>query len=176
MPDALLIVDLQTALFAQAPYPHDLNGVITRINELAKRARSAGVQVIFVQHEGQGLENGSAGWQIDSRVKVEAGDLNIHKNTSAPYASTPLQAILNQHGVKQLAIAGYSSEFCIDSTVRWSASLGFEVVLVSDGHCSHDKPHLSGQQIIEHHNATLPAISSLGAKITAAPAASLWAL
>lgn len=173
---ALLIVDMQAGLFANGPGPHDLDSVFERINQLARRARAAGAPVFLIQHEAASTElaHGSPGWQLDARLATQASDVRVRKRSSAPYASSPLHAMLAERDVGAVAVAGYASEFCIDSTVRWSASLGYQVTLVSDAHTTHDKPHLDAASIIAHHNATLPAIHSLGAPIVAAPAATLW--
>ena len=175
MTQALLIVDIQHGLFAEQP-AHDIAGVIDRINALADRARSAGHPVIFVQHEAPDeLEHGSEAWQLDGRLRVAPDDLRVGKTTSAPYGSSNLQQLLDDRGVRQVVVTGYATEFCIDSTVRWSASLGYDVLLVTDAHTTHDKPHLSGAAIVGHHNATLPRMDSLGSPVRAAPAASVWA-
>jgi nicotinamidase-related amidase len=173
---ALLIVDMQAGLFAQAPPAHDLDAVFERINQLARRARAVGAPVFLIQHEAAGTElaHASPGWQLDARLATEASDVRVRKRSSAPYASSQLHAMLAKRGIGAVAVAGYASEFCIDSTVRWSASLGYLVTLVSDAHTTHDKPHLDAASIIAHHNATLPAIHSLGAPIVAAAAATLW--
>lgn len=173
---ALLIVDMQAGLFAQAPPAHDLDAVFERINQLARRARAVGAPVFLIQHEAAGTElaHASPGWQLDARLATEASDVRVRKRSSAPYASSQLHAMLAKRDIGAVAVAGYASEFCVDSTVRWSASLGYRVTLVSDAHTTHDKPHLDAASIIAHHNATLPAIHSLGAPIVAAPAATLW--
>lgn len=173
---ALLVVDIQHGLFVDAPRPCQIDSVIQNINGLAQRARAAGHPVFFVQHEAAGTElaHGSAAWQLDARLHAEPEDIAIRKTTSAPYASSDLHQLLQAQDVKGVVVAGYATEFCIDSTVRWSASLGYAVTLASDAHTTHDKPHLSGQQIVAHHNATLPAIQSLGAPIKAARAEVLW--
>ena len=176
MKQALLVVDVQQGLFVDEPRPDGLDAVIRHINQLARRARAAGAPVFFIQHEAPGSElaHGSPGWQLDERLEVDSGDARIRKTTSAPYASSDLQQQLRDRGVSAVVVAGYATEFCVDSTVRWSASLGFPVTLVSDAHTTHDKAHLPARQIIAHHNATLPSIQSLGAPITALPARSLW--
>lgn len=50
----------------------------------------------------------------------------------------------------------------VDSMTRSAAQLGYTVQLVADAHTTHDKEHLSAQQIREHHNLTL----SMGPTIT----------
>ena len=74
---------------------------------------------------------------------------------------------------RQLALAGYASEFCIDTTVRRAAGLGLAVTLASDAHTTHDKTHASAATISAHHNATLPAMSSFGVRIQAVATAEL---
>jgi nicotinamidase-related amidase len=49
------------------------------------------------------------------------------------------------------------SQFCIDSTCRSAADLGFRPLLVTDAHTCMDTAELSAEAIIKHHNATLGA-------------------
>jgi nicotinamidase-related amidase len=55
----------------------------------------------------------------------------------------------------------------VDTTVRRSAALGFEVTLVADAHTTHDRPHATAAAIRAHENATLPDITSFGPRIRA---------
>jgi nicotinamidase-related amidase len=176
MPGALIIVDLQTGLFQPAPPPAGAHEMIGRINMLAARARARNIPVIIVQHERPrtGLEYDSAGWQLDRRLTVTPEDVRLRKTSPDSFHHTALQEILTAWGVNHVAICGYASEFCVDTTVRRAAALGFAVTLVSDGHTTHDKAHLSAAQITAHHNATLPDITSFGPEIRLAPAATLW--
>ena len=72
-----------------------------------------------------------------------------------------------------MGLCGYATEFCVDTTTRSAAAHGYHVVLASDAHTTHDKPHADAQQIRAHHNATLPAIRSFGVGIRALPAAEI---
>jgi nicotinamidase-related amidase len=129
-----------------------------------------------VQHEAPGTELAfdSPAWQLDKRLVTAPSDVRIRKTTSAPFASSELLSQLRSHGINGVVVTGYATEFCVDSTVRWSASLGLAVTLVSDAHTTHDKAHLSAAHIVAHHNATLPSIQSLGAPISLADASELW--
>jgi nicotinamidase-related amidase len=173
---ALLVIDIQGGLFVNEPVPHRIEEVISNINQLAARARAAGDPVFLVQHEAAGtlLAFDSPAWQLDPRLHTVASDIRVRKITSAPFASSDLRSQLYAHGVSGVVVTGYATEFCVDSTVRWSASLGLEVTLVSDAHTTHDKAHLSAAQIVAHHNATLPSIHSLGAPIKLTKASELW--
>jgi len=169
MKSALLVVDVQRGLFQTTPAPADADAVVARIDGLAARARAAGVPVVFVHHEGEGgaLAYGSPAWQIDPRLTVGVDDVRVRKTTPDSFLRTELAALLTQSRAERLVICGYASEFCIDTTTRRAAALGFSVVLVADAHTTHEKAHASGDQIRDHHNATLCAMKSFGPIIEA---------
>lgn len=169
MKSAILIIDVQSILFDPAPRPFEADLVVERINRVTSWARANDVTVIHVQHEqaGSEIEFGSAGWQLQAGLKVEEGDEFIRKTTPDSFLRTDLEALLKHHGVEHLIVCGYASEFCVDTTIRRAAGLGYSVDLVSNAHTTHDKPHASAEQIRAHHNATLSNIASFGVKISA---------
>lgn len=170
---ALLVIDVQRGLFDEAPRPYEADLVVDRINSLTARARSAGVPVVFVQHERKSgsLEYGSESWQLERRLVVKEGDVTLRKTTPDAFLRTELSDLLAEWGTEQLVICGYACEFCVDTTTRRAAALGFPVLLVADAHTTHDKEHASAAQIRAHHNATLPNIGSFGPAIEAKLAA-----
>lgn len=170
MKQAILVIDVQRMLFDVAPRPHEADVVVERINAMCARARSADVPVFLIQHEdNHSLAFETAGWELQGNLETMDGDTVVRKRTPDSFLSTTLAGQLADRGVKRVVIAGYASEFCVDTTVRRAAALGYEVVLASDAHTTHDKAHASGAFIRQHHNATLPAISSFGHKIIAVP-------
>lgn len=171
MKSALLVIDVQQGLFN--PPPAEAEQVLTRINQLSERARQAGVPVIFIQHQTahEELSAGSAAWQIHQGLQVKPGDHRVDKTTPDSFLRTNLGKLLIAEGVTQLVICGYSTEYCVDTTTRRAAGLGYPVVLAADAHTSHDKPHAIGLQIRAHHNATLSSIKSFGVAISAVPTA-----
>ena len=147
--------------------------VISRINLVSAKARTAGVPVVFIQHEGTSgyLEHGSDSWQLASGLCVEPGDLRVRKTTSDSFLRTDPDRVLKQHAVTELVTCGMHSEFCVDVTTRRALALGYPVVLVSDGHTTADRAHLSAVQIIRHTNATLAEVWSFGPRARPVPAA-----
>jgi len=167
---ALLIIDMQQALCEGDGAAHDTAGVIARINTLSARARSAGVPVIWVQHEGSDgyLAHGTPGWQLATGLQVnEATDLRVRKTTPDSFLRTPLADVLAQHAITELVVCGMHTEFCVDTTTRRALALGYQVVLVADAHTSAGNAHLTPQQVVAHHNATLCNISSFGPRVRA---------
>lgn len=175
MKSALLVIDVQRGLFDEPLPPYEAASVVERINALSKRARAAGVPVVFIQHESPSglLAYGSESWQLEQNLVIADTDTIVRKTTPDSFLRTPLGAILSCWTTEQLVICGYASEFCVDTTTRRAAALGYQVVLVADAHTTHDKDHASGAQIRAHHNATLPAITSFGPLIEARRAADI---
>ncbi|MGO1073524.1 isochorismatase family protein [Lysobacter sp. CA199] len=176
MTAALLVIDVQCGLFQTDPPPAEAAAVIERINALAARARAAGVAVVFVQHEAGAaspLSHGGDGWGLDPRLQVGDGDRFVRKTTPDSFLRTDLQAQLRELEADHVLIAGYASEFCVDTTVRSAAALGYPVTLIADGHTTHDKPHADAAQIRAHHNATLSNVRSFGPVIRAVDAAAV---
>jgi len=162
----VVIIDMQQALFATPP--DEAGTVVSRVNELAARARQAGVPVIWVQHVAEAyMPADSDGWRLVSELIEAPQDLHVNKTTPDAFHGTALRQELELRQIKHLAICGYASEFCVDTTVRRAAALGYAVTLAADAHTTHDKPHASARDIRTHENATLPEITSFGAPIRA---------
>lgn len=167
MKTAVLVIDVQEGLCVGPQAAHECPGTIGRINSVTRRARAAGVPVIFIQHEsGTGyLEYGSPDWQLARGLQVEAADLRVRKTTPDAFLGTDLDSLLRARGVQELVVCGMHSEFCVDTTTRKALALGYPVLLIADGHTSAGNEALSPLQVIAHHNATLKNISSFGPRV-----------
>ncbi len=150
---ALLIVDMQVGLFQGDSPRYDAQGVIQRINEIARVVRATGGMVIFMQHEDHGgLMPETEGWEILPDLKPMDTDLLIRKQACDSFYETNLPDLLEQNRVQELIITGCATDFCVDTTIRAAASRNYEVVVVEDGHTTRDRPHLDAKSIIRHHN------------------------
>ena len=169
---ALVIIDMQQGLFADR-LPDDYAAVLQRLQLLYQAAHQAQRPVIFVCHEAPDsvLAYQSPGWQLVEGLQLAQGDLLVRKTTPDSFLRTNLHQLLQQRQIDRLVIAGYASEFCVDTTVRSAAAHGYAVDLVADSHTTHDKPHLAAASIRAHHNATLAAVRSFGVPIRPVPAA-----
>lgn len=169
---ALLIIDMQQGLFADR-LPADYTAVLARLQRLYEAAYLAKRPVIFVCHEAPDsvLAYQSPGWQLVEGLRLAEDDLLVRKTTPDSFLRTDLHQLLQQRQINRLVIAGYASEFCVDTTVRSAAAHGYAVDLVADSHTTHDKPHLAAASIRAHHNATLAAVRSFGVPIRPVPAA-----
>jgi nicotinamidase-related amidase len=118
-------------------------------------ARAHGVPVFFVRQDGPAEDNvapGTPGWELDERVHVEPADVHLRKGTCDAFFETGLERELRSRGIDRLVVAGYATEFCLDSTVRCGSSKGFEIFVVEDAHTTNDSAILTAEQVILFHN------------------------
>jgi nicotinamidase-related amidase len=169
MSTALLVIDVQRGLFDSEPRPFEADAVIARINVLTARARVADVPIVFVQHESAALPVGSDAWRFASGLHIESRDAVVRKATPDAFLRTELLDLLTTWTIDHVVVCGYACEFCVDTTTRRAAALGYRVTVAADAHTTHDKPHATAAQIRAHENATLPDITSFGPAIVAVP-------
>jgi len=161
---ALLVIDVQRGILAipnltrKKEIDQAFEATVLRIAGLIESARTACVPVIYVQHDGgpgHRLEPDTSGWPIRSEIAPRPGERVIHKGACDAFFGTALDAELAAADVKQLVVSGCMTQYCIDTTVRRAVTLGYDVVLVADGHMTADTDTLRFEQIIAHHNALL---------------------
>ncbi|TVT83512.1 cysteine hydrolase family protein [Pseudomonas sp. H3(2019)] len=159
MSSALLIIDMQVGLFNGPDKPHDGERVLANIQQLIRQARECEVPIYAVRHtgpQGSPIEAGSAFWHLLPDLELDAsGDILFDKTRPNAFYATSLTQQLQANGINDLFIVGMKTQYCIDSTCRAAADLGFNPVLVADAHTCMDTPVLPARAIIEHHNATL---------------------
>lgn len=159
---ALLIVDVQVGLVELMPSEIRSN-VLLRIGTLLAKARASRTPVIYIQHDGTNghpLEPETKGWKIHPSLQPADGELVIRKRESDSFFGTTLQQELEKRRVSHLIITGGMTEYCVDTTCRRAASLGYNVTLVGDAHLTRDTEVLTAAKIIAHHNFVLDDFSA----------------
>ncbi|WP_246776859.1 cysteine hydrolase family protein [Microvirga sp. VF16] len=152
------MIDLQRGMFESGVSPHDEEGVLSRVAKLLEKARSRGVAVLHVRHDGgpgDDLERDTPGWHIHPAVAPLNDEPIIDKDRCSAFHGTDLHERLQARGIARLVIAGMQTEYCIDTNCRTAHGLGYAVLLVRDAHTTFDNPALSAEQIVAHHNLTL---------------------
>ncbi|RED56574.1 cysteine hydrolase family protein [Cohnella lupini] len=156
---ALLLVDVQNAMFSYESSLYREDEVMDNIVGLVSKARASEVPVIYIQHtgydDGDEFLEGSHTWQIDPRIQPLVTESVIMKTTCDSFHKTGLEEELRKRNIENLIIAGMQTEFCIDTTSRRAFSMGYGVTLVKDAHSTFDSANLTAAQIVEHHNYVL---------------------
>ena len=151
--------------------------VLSNITVLLRRARSSGVPVFFIQHDGpkgHPIEAETPAWAIHPSILPVSGEPVIRKKASDSFFETRLAEELDTGEISHLIIVGAMTEYCVDTTCRRAVTLGYDVTLVADAHLTRDTPVLTAAQIIAHHNLLLDGFEAgvHSIKVTAASAIS----
>jgi nicotinamidase-related amidase len=96
---ALLVIDLQTALFEDPALPpvFEAPRLLENAGALIDAARAGGVPVIYIQHcgpPGDELEEGRSGWPIYGPIAPHPGEPVVRKRRSDAFEGTELQELL----------------------------------------------------------------------------------
>jgi nicotinamidase-related amidase len=145
---ALVIIDMQRSLFEEGPWNADV--LLERISRLIDFARQAKAPIVFVRD--RRVEPDA---RLHPMLEANSSDIHIQKNYCDTFLDTCLDVELKAKSIERLLVAGLQTDYCIDTTCRRAASLGYTVLLVSDGHSTHDQEHLKAEQIVAHHNRIL---------------------
>ena len=150
---ALLLIDVQRGLFERATPIYHPEEVLANINILVGRAHQAGVPVIYVQHANENtLVRDSNRWQLHPAIQPLEEERILHKRHPNAFEETPLDQELRERNVRQLVITGMLTHGCVRATCIGAHQLGYEVVLVEDGHSNFSQRAL---WLIRYWNRTL---------------------
>jgi nicotinamidase-related amidase len=137
---ALLVIDVQRALFTKPTPIFEPSKLIQTINDLVERAHLYGVKVIYVQHANQSiLQEGTEGWQFHPDLSRRKTDLVIQKTQGNTFLETRLQSELEAYGIENLLITGLVSHQCVKATSLGGLEKGYKVFLVEKGHSNYRK-------------------------------------
>lgn len=131
--------------------------LIEHTNGLAAEFRAAGCPVLWVRQEFEPdlrdafLEmrdkqisitiKGTRGAQIHTDLAVQPGDAITVKKRYSAFFQTNLDAVLKEHGVSSLVLAGVNTHACIRMTAIDAYQRDMRVVLAADCIGSHDSEH-----------------------------------
>lgn len=142
---ALVVVDMQHDFVAdggtlQVP---DAAATVPVIAGLLRRARDAGMRVVFTQDtHGPGdpefaiwpehAREGTWGWEIVGPLAPQAGETVLRKPRYDAFYGTPLDHLLRQWGVRTLVLCGTVANICVHYTAASAALRWYDVVVVRD--------------------------------------------
>jgi nicotinamidase-related amidase len=161
----LMVIDMQNGVFENPRINRE--ACTSRINQLINAAD----KVIFIQHTGQGLEQGSAAYEILPELVQPGSALYVTKTACDAFYHTELEEILNRHQIKSFVVCGCATDYCVDATIKNGASRGYAMTVAADAHTTANRPAALAEVLIEHYNDvwrnfTIPG-NSLQVKTTA---------
>lgn len=150
---ALLVIDVQRALFTRPTPVYEDSSMLEVINNLVDLAHLYHLPVIYIQHANQSiLKEGTDGWKLHPALKPERDDFSVQKKQGNAFQGTTLQSILESRGLENLIITGMVTQGCVRATSLGGLDLGYRVLLVKGGHSNYNK---DAPQVIEKVEAEL---------------------
>ena len=137
---ALLVIDVQKALFTRPEPVYNASEMIETINALISRAQLFGVRIVYVQHANKSiLKKGSDGWQLHPGLKPTGRDLMIEKEEGNSFTNTRLLGEFEARGIQNVLITGLVTNQCVRATSLGGLQLGLNVFLIQGGHSNFDR-------------------------------------
>lgn len=56
------------------------------------------------------------------------------------------------NNINELVIAGCATDFCVVATVKSALVHDYNLTIIEDAHTTADRPHISAEKRIAHHN------------------------
>lgn len=135
---ALIVIDVQNEYDTgglRIQYPPVADS-LRNIGRAMDGARAAGIPVIVVQQcappDAPLFATGSHGWELHATVAARPREHYLRKTLPSAFAGTDLGGWLAAHGVDTLAVAGYMTHNCNDTTIKHAFDAGLRVEFLAD--------------------------------------------
>ena len=138
---ALVVIDVQEAFVEE--YGWDTTstgqGIVEAVADLLALARSAGIQVIHIQHLGSPLNTTADDprAQFPAAIAPIEGEIVFEKRLPDVFTVSVFEDYLEQEGLERLLLAGIASE-CVQATLISGHLRGYETIAIADAHSAED--------------------------------------
>ena len=148
-PDAVLLaVDIQQAFDDPSWGRRNNPAFEANVRALQSAWRSAGRPIIHVRHDsvkpGSTLRPGSPGNAFRPESTPLPGETVIAKSVHSAFIGTALAETLARLGARSLVIHGIQTNYCVATTARMAANLGFRTFVVGDACATFGQAGLDG--------------------------------
>ena len=144
---ALIVIDVQHGLFTRKTPIYKEDNLLGNINVLIDKAHSANKPVYYIQHCSERLVENSEEWKLHPILRIEDNDTGIIKRYPNAFQQTGLKSELEKQKIKELIITGVWTHNCVQGTCKGALELGYEVILVQDGHSSDGSEKIAKKSI-----------------------------
>jgi nicotinamidase-related amidase len=174
----LLVIDVQKAFDLADWGPRNNPDAEERIADLLEQWRSRDAPVIHVRHRSASAEGRFRGAELAFKPEAvpRAEELVIEKCVNSAFIGTDLERHLRARGVRDLVIAGLTTDHCCSTTARMAANLGFSTTVVADAMATFARKDPSGIPIdaeTMHRTALASLMDEFAAVVTSAEAIDL---
>jgi nicotinamidase-related amidase len=149
---ALLVIDVQNGVVGEA---YDRDNIVANIAVLIDKARAAGVDVVWIQHNSSELVRDTESWQFVPELVRRESEPLVQKAYGDAFEETDLEPVLAGRGIGTLVISGAQTDECIRSTLHGAIARGYDATLVGDAHTTEDLSSFGAptpDKVIAHTN------------------------
>jgi nicotinamidase-related amidase len=135
---ALVVIDVQNEYVTgnlPIEYPA-IDSSLPKVGHAMDAARAHGIPVVVVQNTAPaGAPNfvkGTPGWELHPVVASRPRDHYVEKSLPSAFAGTDLAQWIEARGINTLAVIGYMTHNCVDSTIKHALHSGIAVEYMQD--------------------------------------------
>ncbi len=167
---ALVLIDCQNTYREGVMQLEGVEPALVECQALLKRYRDAGRPVIHIQHDG----GAGSPYDVNDRIGAIAdvvapnsGEPVVVKTYPSSFEKTNLNDLLKGYGVEELAIAGFMTHVCVNSTARAAFNHGYRATVIGNATATRSLPNPSGGVVSakELHDASLTALNDFFAVV-----------
>ena len=137
MKRALLVIDVQNEYFTGRLPVSWPAGSLEKILNAVDAAKTQGIPTAVIQHRAVKEDSPvfrfqSPEWELHPEIICQPRDILIEKTLPGSFTGTDLESWLKKNGIDTVAISGYMTQMCCDTTARQAFHLGYKVEFLSD--------------------------------------------